>query len=61
MKWLYFALFDHHIVNSEYTAGELRPVSVVIRSGAVFGSAPWEWTFAIFLQSIAHRLHGMDC
>ena len=28
MKWLYFALFDHHIVNSEYTAGELRPVSV---------------------------------
>jgi alpha-1,6-mannosyltransferase len=27
MKWLYFALFDHHIVNSAYTAEELRPVS----------------------------------
>ena len=27
MKWLYFAQFDHHIVNSEYTAEELRPVS----------------------------------
>ena len=27
MKWLYFALFDHHIANSEYTAEELRAVS----------------------------------
>ena len=27
MKWLYFSLFDHHIVNSEYTAEELRAVS----------------------------------
>jgi len=27
MKWLYFALFDHHITNSEYTAQELRAVS----------------------------------
>jgi len=24
MKWLYFPFFDHHICNSEYTAGELR-------------------------------------
>jgi alpha-1,6-mannosyltransferase len=24
MKWLYFPFFDHHIANSEYTAGELR-------------------------------------
>jgi alpha-1,6-mannosyltransferase len=28
MKWLYFALFDHHIANSQYTAEELRPVSI---------------------------------
>ena len=27
MKWLYFALFDHHIANSEYTADELQTVS----------------------------------
>lgn len=27
MKWLYFALFDHHITNSEYTAEELRTAS----------------------------------
>jgi alpha-1,6-mannosyltransferase len=27
MKWLYFSLFDHHIVNSAYTAEELRAVS----------------------------------
>lgn len=27
MKWLYFSLFDHHIVNSHYTAEELRPAS----------------------------------
>ena len=24
MKWLYFPFFDHHIANSEYTAGELQ-------------------------------------
>jgi alpha-1,6-mannosyltransferase len=24
VKWLYFPFFDHHIANSEYTAGELR-------------------------------------
>ena len=24
MRWLYFPFFDHHIANSEYTAGELR-------------------------------------
>jgi len=28
MKWLYFALFDHHIANSAYTVEELRPASV---------------------------------
>jgi glycosyltransferase involved in cell wall biosynthesis len=27
MKWLYFPFFDHHIANSEYTAGELRAVA----------------------------------
>ncbi len=27
MKWLYFSLFDHHIVNSHYTAEELRPAA----------------------------------
>ena len=27
MKWLYFAIFDHHIANSQYTAEELRPAS----------------------------------
>src|SRR5262249_50269546 len=27
MKWLYFSLFDHHIVNSRYTSEELREVS----------------------------------
>jgi alpha-1,6-mannosyltransferase len=27
MKWLYFAFFDHHIVNSEYTGEELKGVS----------------------------------
>ncbi len=28
MKWLYFAHFDHHIANSQYTAEELRPASI---------------------------------
>src|SRR5262249_52633155 len=28
MKWLYFSLFDHHVVNSEYTAEELRVAAV---------------------------------
>ena len=28
MKWLYFALFDHHIANSDYTAEELRRASI---------------------------------
>ena len=27
VKWMYFPLFDHHIANSEYTAGELRDAS----------------------------------
>jgi len=27
MKWVYFPFFDHHIANSEYTAGELRAVA----------------------------------
>jgi alpha-1,6-mannosyltransferase len=27
MKWMYFPFFDHHIANSEYTAGELRAVA----------------------------------
>ncbi len=27
MKWFYFPFFDHHIANSEYTAGELRAVA----------------------------------
>jgi glycosyltransferase involved in cell wall biosynthesis len=27
MKWVYFAFFDHHIVISQHTAGELRAVS----------------------------------
>ena len=27
VKWLYFPFFDHHIANSEYTAGELRLAS----------------------------------
>jgi alpha-1,6-mannosyltransferase len=27
VKWLYFPFFDHHIANSEYTAGELRAAS----------------------------------
>jgi len=27
MKWLYFPFFDHHIANSEYTAGELCAAS----------------------------------
>lgn len=27
MRWIYFPFFDHHITNSEYTAGELRSVS----------------------------------
>jgi len=27
MKWVYFPFFDHHIVNSAYTAEELREAS----------------------------------
>ena len=27
MRWLYFPFFDHHIVNSSYTAAELLPAS----------------------------------
>ena len=27
VKWIYFPFFDHHIANSEYTAGELRDAS----------------------------------
>lgn len=27
MKWVYFAFFDHHIVNSQHVAGELRAAS----------------------------------
>ena len=27
MRWVYFPFFDHHIANSEYTAGELRAVA----------------------------------
>jgi alpha-1,6-mannosyltransferase len=28
VKWVYFPFFDHHIVNSEYTAEELRTASI---------------------------------
>jgi alpha-1,6-mannosyltransferase len=37
MRWLYFPFFDHHIANSEYTAGELRPAA----NGQVIPRGTW--------------------
>lgn len=49
MKWLYFPFFDHHIVNSDYTAGELRAAA----QGQVVSRNTWVRHMGIDLHHLS--------
>jgi glycosyltransferase involved in cell wall biosynthesis len=51
MKWLYFPFFDHHIANSEYTAGELRAVA----DGHIAPRGTWIRSMGVDLEHLSAK------
>ena len=51
MKWIYFPFFDHHVANSEYTAGELRAAS----HGQMVSRSIWIAPMGVDLERFSPR------
>jgi alpha-1,6-mannosyltransferase len=56
VKWLYFPFFDHHIANSEYTAGELRAVA----NGHLATRGTWIRSMGVDLEHLSPRRRNLE-